>query len=164
MNYAFVKDSSSSLESRAVPTPGSKIYLRSHMEWLHAETLRITHKTNSARAELWLKTYEMNAQKRQRDAMRWERWEASNARAKLFPKSVKSTLRRHTTSGGSSPTSSKSLQLCSHLAVLSVPHSLELLLLPRTSTSLFSWNHHFPLPCISLLIHISLSVLANTSC
>lgn len=100
MNYAFVKDSPSSMDSRSVPTPGSKIYLRSHMEWLHAETLRITHSSNSAKAEVWLKTYEVNAQKRQRDAARWERWEATNGRVKLFPKS-----RRRMTSGISSPAS-----------------------------------------------------------
>jgi hypothetical protein len=72
------------------------------MEWLHAETLRIADKTSSASAEVWLKTYEVNAQKRQRDAARWERWEATNGRVKLFPKS-----RRQVMSGGSSPASSK---------------------------------------------------------
>ncbi|QDS68019.1 hypothetical protein FKW77_009463 [Venturia effusa] len=57
------------------------------MEWLHAETEKIARESgSSAIVTTWLKTYEMNARKRQRDSSRWERWEATNGRAKLFPK------------------------------------------------------------------------------
>jgi hypothetical protein len=127
MNHAFVKDPLSSLESGSAPTQGSKIFLRSHMEWLRTETLRIAREISSAMAESSLKTYEMNARKRQRDAVRWERWEAANGRVNLFRKAG-ATPRRHVTSGASSPASSKSLfshkrqsEYASHISAS--PHS-----------------------------------------
>lgn len=68
MNHATVKDPAGSLVP--APAPGSKIFLRSHMEWLHTEAQKIEHSSSRATAEAWLKTYEMNARKRQRDAIR----------------------------------------------------------------------------------------------
>lgn len=124
MNFAFAKGSSSR-EGKPGPEPGFKVFLRSHVEWLHNETLKIARETSSATAEVWLNRYEVNAQKRQRDAARWEHWEATSGRAKLFPNATGATSRRHPShddrhilslsyrtspsmSGSSSPSSCKS--------------------------------------------------------
>jgi len=121
MNFAISKGHAWQ-EASSAPEPGSKIYLRSHVEWLQRETQRVAKDNDSGAAEMWLNRYEVNAKKRQVDAERWERWEATNGRAKLFPRAagaihlnLPSQRRRRsppvTTSGGSSrssPTSSKS--------------------------------------------------------
>ncbi|KAE9974956.1 hypothetical protein BLS_002843 [Venturia inaequalis] len=73
---------------------------------MHAETQKIAQDSSSAMADGWLRTYEMNARKRQRDAIRWERWEATNGRAKLFPH-VGASPGRLVMSGASSPASSR---------------------------------------------------------